>query len=135
MLRQTANLLAKTGQKGQTNNPRVLPRIGSQRARNKGLRCLPGDWIHKNGWIAKQSIARTIYYPGQHTKANAYNDILAAKDGRVELTKEVYIPHPSSLDAEIVKKMPRGSIWFRNVVHIIPDEKKYKREFRLKSLL
>ena len=53
----------------------------------------------------------------------------------MEITKEVYIPHPSSVDAEVVKKMPRGSIWFRTCVNVVPDEERYQGEFRLKALV
>ena len=135
MLKTTITHLAKTGQKDQTKIGRTLPRVGPAKIAHKGLRALPGDTVKRNSWLVKQSVGATAYWPGQYTKPSVYNDILASKDGRVEVTKEIYIPHPSSVDAEVVKKMPRGSLWFRTCVHVIPDKNKYEGEFRLKSLV
>ena len=137
MLRTSITNLAKTGQKSHTNNPRILPRVGTMKKKNKGLRALPGDSVERNAWLVRQSLTRTVYWPGQHVKANVHNDLLADVAGRVEVTKEIYIPHPTSVDAEIVKKMPRGSLWFRQYVNIVPKDSQNdgKGEFRLKALL
>lgn len=70
-----------------------------------------------------------------HIFLNAlYNDILSNCEGTVELTREVYIPHPTSVEAEMVKRMPRGSLWFRYYVNVLPKKSQFP-SFSLKAVL
>ena len=113
MLRATSNLLAKTGIKGNTKLRRIPPRVGNGprgRVRQRGLQVLPGDTVKENDWLVQQTATRAAYYPGANCRMSIHNDILANCDGVMELTREVYIPHPTSVEAELVKKMPRGSL-------------------------
>ena len=137
MLRSSTVHLAKTGIKGTTTNKRIFPRIGPQWTKRKGLRALPGDYVQKGAWIVQQSTERSVYYPGMNVQVNLMNDLLALTAGTVEITREVYIPHPTSVDAELVKQMPRGSLWFRYYVHVLPDHPKApeKHNFVLKALV
>merc|ERR1712048_209000 len=118
------------GIKGNTKNPRRVPRVGMGprgRVKQRGLRILPGDTVKENDWLVAQTGVRAAYYPGMNCRVNIYNDILSNCDGTVEMTREVYIPHPTSVEAELVKKMPRGSLWFRYYVNILPDHHRFHK--------
>lgn len=75
MFRQTLADLAKTGIKGNTRNPRTLPRVGMGprgRVKQRGLKVLPGDTVKENDWMVAQTGIRAAYYPGQNCRVNIY---------------------------------------------------------------
>ncbi|XP_077419067.1 large ribosomal subunit protein bL27m [Vanacampus margaritifer] len=92
---------------------------GKSPGKRYGLKKQDGHFVHAGNILATQRLLR--YHPGAFVGMGRKKTLYALEDGCVRLTKEVYIPHPHSLEtSQIITKLAKGICLYKTFINIIP---------------
>ncbi|XP_019727656.1 large ribosomal subunit protein bL27m [Hippocampus comes] len=92
---------------------------GKSPGKRYGLKKQDGNFVHAGNILATQRLLR--YHPGAHVGMGTNKTLYALEDGCIRLTKEVYIPHPRSLEtSQIITKLPQGTLLYKTFINVIP---------------
>ncbi|XP_037102614.1 39S ribosomal protein L27, mitochondrial isoform X2 [Syngnathus acus] len=105
---------------------------GKSAGKRYGLKKQDGNFVHAGNILATQRLLR--YHPGAHVGMGTNSTLYALEDGCIKFTKEVYIPHPRSVEtSQIITKLANGSLLYKTFINIIPV--KQEPTFKLVSMV